>query len=385
MKSLTEEQLREAADAYRELGNKKKAAKSLNLKYSTFRNRLNKAVDCGYAVPADPNQIPEGWLAKQYTKGHLEYNDDGKMVGATWTKMTRDDEKRKEIMEAGIQALTAKLEPLEPVEAPVSEYKDLMNAHVLTDAHVGMMAWHEEGGSNWDLKIAEKTIFGAMKHSIDHAPNAHTGLIVQLGDYMHFDGLEPKTPTHGHILDTDSRFGKIVAYALDILRRTIDYALRKYENVRVIIAEGNHDLASSVWMRTAFAMLYRDEPRVEIIMNQLPYYCITWGKAMIAAHHGHVRKLSDFMARVPAIFPIEWGSAEFRYAMMGHFHHSSTIESNGIKGETFPTLAAKDAHASRHGYFAERFLPTITYHKKYGEVARSSTRPEMFLPEGFAD
>jgi hypothetical protein len=33
---------------------------------------------------------------------------------------------------------------------------DLLNLYVLTDAHFGKLAWGEETGSDYDLKIAEQ-------------------------------------------------------------------------------------------------------------------------------------------------------------------------------------------------------------------------------------
>ena len=55
--------------------------------------------------------------------------------------------------------------------------KALANLYVLTDAHVGMLAWEREGGANWDLKIAERTIYDCFMLMLDSAPEAATGII----------------------------------------------------------------------------------------------------------------------------------------------------------------------------------------------------------------
>jgi hypothetical protein len=42
-----------------------------------------------------------------------------------------------------------------------------------------------------------------------------------------------------------------------------------------------------------------------------------------------------------------------------------------------PTLAARDAYASRGGWVAERSVSSITYSDKFGQVARNIITPEM--------
>jgi hypothetical protein len=42
-----------------------------------------------------------------------------------------------------------------------------------------------------------------------------------------------------------------------------------------------------------------------------------------------------------------------------------------------PTLAARDAYASRGGWISERQVSAITYHSKFGQVAKITITPEM--------
>jgi hypothetical protein len=41
------------------------------------------------------------------------------------------------------------------------------------------------------------------------------------------------------------------------------------------------------------------------------------------------------------------------------------------------TLSARDAYASRGGWLSEREASAITYHTKFGQVARNTVTPEM--------
>jgi len=43
-----------------------------------------------------------------------------------------------------------------------------------------------------------------------------------------------------------------------------------------------------------------------------------------------------------------------------------------------PTLSARDAYAARGGWISERAATVITYHERFGQVARNTVVPEMF-------
>lgn len=61
----------------------------------------------------------------------------------------------------------------------------------------------------------------------------------------------------------------------------------------------------------------------------------------------------------------------------GHNHHTFEKEYRGMTVMQHPTLAARDAYASRHGYVALRQASAITYHKSKGQVARIIVSPDM--------
>jgi len=229
-------------------------------------------------------------------------------------------------------------------------------------------------------EVAERTLTAAFCHMVNAAPKASVGLVAQLGDWLHSDGsgLLPVTPTHGNILDQDGRFTKIVSASIRILRRIIDFALERHEKVVVLMAEGNHDMASSIWLRAMFAALYENEPRVQVIDSALPYYVYQHGKTMLAFHHGHLKKNDELPILFASQFPQIWGSTVKRYCSTGHRHHIEEKEHSGMTVIQHPTLAARDAYAARGGWLSERSATAITYHDRYGQVARNTVVPEMF-------
>lgn len=368
-------------EAVNEHGTYGKAAKAIGASKSAMSDaiaRLKKSAALqGYSPDHDMTRtVPDGFMVKGVS---TYYNKDGKPSGQ-WVKSSVDQERVKEMMREAFDAMAQDLPRLKPSKKPAITNSDLVNLYTLTDSHVGMLAWEKENLDplgNWDLSIAERTLTGCFEYMVKSSPAAKVGIVAQLGDWLHSDGLQAVTPTSGHLLDQDGRFPKVVKAAIRILRRVVDYALLRHEKVIVLMAEGNHDLASSVWLRAMFSALYENEPRVEVIDSEIPYYVYQHGEVMLAWHHGHLKKNDSLPLLFAAQFPKMWGSTIKRYAHCGHRHHVEEKEHSGITVIQHSTLAARDAYASRGGWLSERQCTAITYHSKYGQVARQTVTPEM--------
>lgn len=356
----------------------RKAAKELGKGKSTIQSVVDKvrhrAALRGFSPDHNMTHIvPEGYLVK----GTSTYYDVDGQVRGQWVKSSVDEASRHDLLKAAYEAMADDLPRLEPVLSPSGCVPELLNLYTLTDSHVGALAWHKEGGADWDLKIAERTIVGCFTHMILNSPKAHTGFVCQLGDFLHSDGITPVTPTSGHVLDQDGRFTKVVQVAVHILRAAVNLALTRHERVVVLMAEGNHDISSSIWLRTMFKALYENEPRVEVLDSPLPYYVYSHGKTMLGFHHGHLKKNDQLPILFASQFPAVWGSSTKRYVHTGHRHHTEVKEHSGITVHQHPTLAARDAYAARGGWIAERQVTSVTYHKEFGQVAQNTVTPEM--------
>lgn len=370
--------------AVNEHGSYRKAAAALNVAKSTITTSVERvereAARKGYAPGHDMTRtVPDGFLVK----GVSTYYDKEGKPSAQWVKSSIDTERQREMMRAAFEAMAADLPRVKSAPASAVTNALLANLYTLTDSHVGMLAWSKENLDplgNWDLSIAEKTLVGCFEHMVNSSPPARTGIVAQLGDWLHSDGMgiiEGKTPTSGHTLDQDGRFSKIVAAAIRILRRVVDFALQRHEKVVVLMAEGNHDLASSVWLRAMFRALYENEPRVEVIDSELPYYVYQHGTTMLAWHHGHMKKNDGLPLLFASQFPKVWGGTTKRYCHVGHRHHVEEKEHSGMSVIQHSTLAARDAYAARGGWMSERQCTAITYHAEYGQVCRNTVTPEM--------
>ena len=294
-----------------------------------------------------------------------------------WEKESLDREAAESARQAAYEAMAGKLPRAKPVGAPRRVVNDLCNLYTFTDFHLGMMAWREEGGADWDLKIAEHTLTASFAAMVAQSPSAHTAVINLQGDLLHTDGLMPVTPGHGHVLDADSRYSKMVGVAIRAVRGLVALALAKHEEVHLVICEGNHDESSSVWLRLMFAALYDVEPRITVNASELPFYLFTWGQTFLGFHHGHKVKNEQLPLLFAAQFRAAWGMTTKAYIHCGHRHHCDEKEYNGATVVQHPTLAARDAYAARGGWIAERAAQSITYSKQFGQVGRVFVTPEM--------
>lgn len=327
--------------------------------------------DMTHAVPA-PFYLKG--TSTLYTQG-----EDGKeKIASQWVKTALDPVARERMLIEAREAFAAEIPRVRASKPPsLVGPPELLNQYTITDYHLGMLAWGEETGEDWDIKIAESLLVGWFERAIAAAPEAETAIFAQMGDFLHWDGLEAVTPMHRNILDADTRFQKLVRVTIRVLRRVIAILLTKHARVHCVFAEGNHDPASSIWIREAFAAYYEDEPRVEVDLSPDPYYAYEHGKTAIFFHHGHLRKVQTVDSVLAGKFPQLYGRSEYRYAHTGHRHSSEIIETNLMLVEQHRTLAAKDAYANRGGWMSGRDAQVITYHTEYGEVGRVRISPKM--------
>jgi hypothetical protein len=335
-----------------------------------------RAAKQGYSPDHDMNHtVPYGYTVKGVS---TLYNQEGE-ISAQWVKSTQEKK------ETAVAALLESLEKGEynfkkfkPVAGPKNTEKDLCSLLTITDFHIGMYSWNAETSEDWNVNISREVFLNAVNDLLERSPDAEIGILNQLGDFLHWDGLVPVTPTSQHILEgTDSRYPKLVDMAMTVMVEAVRLMLKKYKKVVVVQAEGNHDISGSIWLRKFLKHMFENEPRVEVIDNEFPYYAYLHGEILIAFHHGHktrINQLHKVFSAEPR-FRSLWGQATNTYIHTGHYHHERVYEDAGAIAEQHPTLAARDSYATRLGLVSARGAKIITYHKKYGETHRVTVRP----------
>lgn len=304
-------------------------------------------------------------------------DQDGREI-IKWIKGDTDREAAIAAMRAAVEGFKDELPRADPVERPAHSNSDLLVQYTITDAHLGALAWNEEtGGGDYDLAIGERLVVDWFAAAIAASPPAQRGVFAQLGDFLHYDSFKSITPEHGHLLDGDTRYPKMVRAAIRIVRTVLRMLLEKHEHIDVVMSDANHDPSSEVWLREMLAAFYDHEPRINVVTNPGTYTMLEHGDVTLFYHHGHRRGISSVDSVFVGKFREAYGRTRFSYAHVGHKHADELKSTNLMKVEQHETLAAPDAYAANGGWLSGRSAKAIIYHAKYGYVGRTVLTPEM--------
>ena len=248
--------------------------------------------------------------------------------------------------------------------------KDYLAVYPMGDPHLGMYAWGEESGDDFDLDIAERNLVEASHRLIDTLPESETAIILNLGDFFHSDNMSNQTARSGNPLDVDTRWGRVFQVGIQSMIRIIDLARAKHKRVIVKNLIGNHDDHTSVALAWALWCWFDKDPRVQIETQPAKFWYHQFYKVLIGGAHGDTAKPAQLGAIMAADVPELWGATTHRYFYTGHIHTQNQAEFPGMIWESFKTLAGKDAWHSAKGYRSGRDMFGILHHRDHGEVER---------------
>lgn len=310
-------------------------------------------------------EVPEGHVVKGVSA--LVAGDGRTIQQWVKTQVSPAQQTRDDLIEMlrEFRGLSALVYP--PVRMPDDQ---LVTVYPTSDLHIGMLAWGRETGAKWDLKIARETILGSMRELVQCAPDSHTAILLDMGDYTHNNGQNNETPASGHQLDVDGRFPKIGREAMRLRVDLIHMALEKHQRVIVRCLPGNHDPEVAQMISIAMALLFENNPRVTIDDDPSDFWFHEHGIVMLCANHGHRTKPEKLPGVMASYRPEMWGRTKVRQAFSGHIHHTKSGEDMGARWETLRTAAPRDAYAHQHGYSAGRELIALTYHRERGLRSR---------------
>lgn len=362
-------------------GTQREAAKALGLNQSAFsqslaRVRANAAMR-GHSPAHDmTHTVPEGYNVKGVS---TLYNGEGE-VAAQWVKSTVSDQDRERAMREFVEELCASVKPRKPVAAPKRSESELLVGYPVGDHHVGMYSHAAETGADYDLKIATDTLTTAVDYLVDQSPPSEEALLAVLGDFLHIDSRQNRTPASGHQLDVDTRYSKVVGVASTGLAHACERLLRKHRHVHIKAVPGNHDPDGASWLALVLAAWFRNEPRVTVDTSPAVFLYYRFGLNMICVTHGHTVKLEEIPAIMAANQPEMWGETKYRVAWTGHVHHKQRLglkEGRGAISESFSVLPPNDAYGASKGFMAQREMHAITFKRSGGELGRTTYNVDL--------
>ena len=359
------------------------AAKELGVNDGTIRQAVERvrarAAKMGYAPDHDLNKPTTAPFVVKGTS--TLYGEDGQPK-LQWVKTNLDREAQLEIMRQAVEALCEDVKPAKAIPAPIDLNDQLLSVYPWGDPHVGMYAWADEVGEDFDLKIAEQDMYNAVDYLVERSPPSKRGVLINLGDFFHYTNMVGTTERSGHILDRDSRTAKMIDVGVRTIRRCLDRMREKHEIVELINAPGNHDETFSHFLNILFRNLYENEPRIIVHDEPTTRHYLIHGKCMIGVVHGHQTKDRDLPGIMATERAEEWGKTKHRYFFRGHHNHDNRVEYNGCIVEQMRTLAPGDAYAVGGGYLSGRDMKCIVMHEEYGEQMRLTCGIDVLRQRG---
>lgn len=236
----------------------------------------------------------------------------------------------------------------------------------IMDLHLGKLAWGEESGADYDLKIAEQ-LYRNTVHDILGKVKQYS-LPVELivfpvgQDFFHVDNMNSMT-TAGTQVDTDTRWAKMYRVGVELLVWTVEQ-LRQIAPVQVMYVPGNHDKMLSYCAVYTLHAYYADCDAVTVDLSPTVRKYVRYGVNLIGFSHGKEGKRIQHLMQQER--PEDWGETRFREWHLGDLHHEEAQEVGGVKIRRIASLTASDAWHAEKGYQSVRMAQAFVWDRENG-------------------
>jgi hypothetical protein len=265
------------------------------------------------------------------------------------------------------------LAPAFPEETRPACSGNMLDVIEIVDPHHGAKSWARETGTNWDLELSIPEHRKAHAHFLARKdPNA-TRCLLRLGDdFCHFDTLidgRAGATQKGTIQDIDSRWQKMFLDASKLGIELIQSTLDTYEEVDVVLIQGNHDWQTSYYLGQVWQAWFRNHPRIRFDCEPRKRKYYRWGTTLLGMVHKPgktgVKMLPDNMKEEARV---DWGECDYAEFHMGDEHHEECIDltGTGVVIRKLRGLVPNDSWHDEEGYSSHRGAQMFTYHSTEG-------------------
>ena len=228
------------------------------------------------------------------------------------------------------------------------------------DLHVGKLAWGEETGTDYDIRIAERVFTAAIDDILERTKSYQiTQIVFPVGNDLLQVDSPANTTTAGTYVDTDSRYIKSFRRARSITSWAIR-EMAKRAPVLVPIVPGNHDRITAFHLGEVLEAEFSDVPFVAIDNRPLLRKYHKFGTNLLGWTHGSEEKPADLPLLMANECPEWWSTTEHREWHVGHLHRSKETRYTagdsfqGVRVRILPSLCAPDAWHYSKGFVHER-------------------------------
>ena len=171
--------------------------------------------------------------------------------------------------------------------------------------------------------------------------------IVNMGDLLHVDNYSGQT-TSGTQVGARGTYYSIWTSAVDALIKMISM-LKHVAPVHFISINGNHDRISSFSVTNAVALYFNNDMDVSFDVTFEERKFLEYGSSVFGFLHGDVPSKN-----IPTILQREakemYGRSKNAYLMLGHLHHLSVSDTNGVVVYQLPSPTPTDEWHDQKAY-----------------------------------
>lgn len=233
---------------------------------------------------------------------------------------------------------------LPPVHTPTPRVvmSDKMAIIALYDIHYGRR------GIDGDHKRTEQEVESVVEQIVDKLVNHPVEKIVlTIGqDFLNADNIQGTT-TGGTPQDNSLSWHDMFSGGLALAMWIID-TLGTVAPVMVVYNEGNHDRVFSYAIVKALEQRYQHSGNISVDSGAEPRKYMTFGNSLIGLSHGKDEVNLSTVMQIEK--PQEWGRSTHRYWFLGHLHHLTVDDKDGVTVIRCPSLAFADDWTRRKGF-----------------------------------
>lgn len=247
------------------------------------------------------------------------------------------------------------------------------------DLHFGKLAWGEETGTDYDLKIAESLFNNAIRSLLVNVDTFQVDtILLPIGsDFFHIN-CQANTTANNTPQDVDTRLAKIYQTACKMVVNAID-TCAAVAPVEVLFVPGNHDRETAFYLCSYLEAWYHQHQGVKVDVSPKARKYKQYGATLLGFTHGHGEKVASLPLIMAGEVSNLWAQSTHREWHIGHLHQKKEMQflSGDTHGPVFvrmlPSLSGTDAwHYSKGFVGAQRAAEAYLYSHRNGYTGHFS-------------
>lgn len=288
----------------------------------------------------------------------------------TWYKQKAEDVVLVDAIKSAVEGIAVPKVKTTDFKYKRSEIQDILSMLVLADTHLGILA-----RDGWGLEENLELVKNLVRRQIDQMQPVKQGLLMNVGDLTHTDGLVAQTSKSKNPLDVNALYFDICKAATELLVFTIEGMRTKCEKLTVINVPGNHDFETSFHTNQKLQERYSKDKHIKILDNDQSHIPFVWKKNFIVGWHGDTAPNARAYEFITSEWPKECGNAEHIHVAKGHFHRAQEEYVGRACFQTFVSSTKADAYHDFKMFKARRGLTRLDFDPEGGAIGGLTVRP----------